>query len=235
MSYPLFLINFNSRCRCFLILLIVYLAPFFDLKASDEFQYNSEINPLSIILNDTYLIAGITNSGIYYSPNFRNLSYISGFIFGAEQYIPMQRKMFLSIGINLAQSNFSHQYENSRINFRNTYLDFPIYSSFELPILRDFDFRLILGVKAGIRLASSKSDDYSISYTNEEDNFTYDLIDFHRIDFGWSFGISAEYMDFILKAIGYSGFNNIDSKAQGMMNSFSFQIGYFLFRNLKIE
>ncbi|WP_026999965.1 hypothetical protein [Eisenibacter elegans] len=88
---------------------------------------------MSFILDDTYFIGGVNSSGIYYSNNFRNLSYKPGFSLGVEQYFPLKGKVFLSSGFNISQRNFSFLKEEPNIEVNNLYLDLPLTAAFELP------------------------------------------------------------------------------------------------------
>ena len=186
---------------------------------------------LQFFLDDTYFFGGIATTGIYYSNNFRDLKYTNGFVLGIEQYFPLSGKVFLSTGINISQRNFIHLKKSPNIRINNLYLDVPVTTAFELPILRNLDFRLILGANIGFRTNSTIKGDYHLILENNPDVFIYNKNDFHRIDFGWIFGLSAEYKNFIFRFRSYSGFVKLDNKDQGMLNSFNFEIGYFLFRS----
>jgi hypothetical protein len=192
-----------------------------------------ELSKLAFFLNDTYFVAGGGLAGIYHSNNYRQLRYAPGFEFGIEQYFPMQRKMFLSLGLHFAQRNFIHAVEGGEARFRNYYLDFPVNTSFELPILRQFDFRFILGAQAGVKLWSAQASDYPHSYTANGEGFAYSTKRFHGGDLGWNFGLSGEHRNLIVRLRSYTGFVKIDGSEQGMLNSFNFELGYFFLRNEK--
>ena len=129
---------------------IIFILTLYSAKAQDispDTLTFSSLNKskLSFILDDTYFIGGINTSGIYYSNNFRNLSYKPGLSFGIEQYFPLQGKVFLSSGLSISQRNFSFLKEEPRIEVNNLYLDLPLTAAFELPVMRNLDFRIFLG------------------------------------------------------------------------------------------
>jgi hypothetical protein len=200
----------------------------------DSLKFSSlNKSKLSFILDDTYFIGGINTSGIYYSNNFRQLSYKPGFSMGIEQYFPLKGKVFLSTGFNLTERNFSFQKNEPKIAINNLYIDCPLTAAFELPIMRTLDFRVFLGAVVTKRLQSNISGNYEALLSEKPDVFQYQKNDFHAGDFGWHFGLSAEYKSVIFRCRSYSGFVKLDKKDQGMLSSFNFEIGYFLFRNLK--
>lgn len=181
-------------------------------------------------LDDTYLFAGINTSGIYYSNHSRQLSHSAGYTIGIDQYIPVSPQVFLTTGINFSNRNFSYLKHNPSISVKNYYLDIPIVTAFELPVLKRFDFRLLLGANMGMRLHSRVEGNYDQIRNLHPDAFVYNTSDFHRFDFGWQFGLSAEHRNFLVRARSYSGFVKLDKKEQGMLSSFNFELGYFLFR-----
>ncbi|HMQ06058.1 MAG TPA: outer membrane beta-barrel protein [Saprospiraceae bacterium] len=224
-----------------LILVVIFLSIFCITPSQsvgqvsiDTMEYEgTSISKYSYFLNDTYLTFGINLSGIYYSNNFRQLSYATGFGFGLEHYIPTTYKFFINAGANLSNRAFIHRYSNQGIlRYQSIYFDIPITASFELPILREYDFRMILGLFGSTRIASWTNNTYTPDYIRNG-NFTYDNNHFNRFDFGWLFGASIEYKNYMLRIRGFSGWNNLQKNEQGMINTFTFDVGYFLFRGKK--
>jgi len=209
------------------------------LESKSE-QYNSDTiifkalnkTTLQFFLDDTYFFGGYTSSGIYYSNHFKDLSYGSGLVYGIEQYFPLSGKVFFSAGLHLTHRNFSQFKNTTTIRVNNLFLDIPTTTAFELPVLRKFDFRLLLGSNISIRTRTTITGNYDIISQNNPNVFKYNTNNFSRFDFGWLFGLSAEYRDFLFRMRSFSGFIKLDSKDQGMLNSFNFEVGYFLFRNL---
>jgi len=188
------------------------------------------IRKLPFIVDDIMLIGGINLSGIYYSNHYQNLKYSRGYQIGIDQYMPIDRIMFLSIGLHYSQRNFSHR-TDTHIRFKNNYLDLPLYVSFELPELKTIDLRFILGLQGSMRLYSKQKGTYSDNTL--ENNFTYTPSIFQKVDAGWSFGLSGEYRNIFFRMRSYIGINNLDKSEQGMMHSLNFDIGYFIFRPLR--
>ncbi|KFD40321.1 hypothetical protein AT05_01700 [Schleiferia thermophila str. Yellowstone] len=226
-------VNKNKRKRVLflpILILTLYYTKAQDITKDILTFASLKKSRLSFILSDTYLIGGLNTSGIYYSNNFRKLSYKSGFSIGVEQYFPLKGKVFLSTGIITSQRNFSYWKEKPRIEINNLYLDIPITTAFELPILRNLDFRIFFGAVTAIRLNSYILGDYCTLLNQNSNIFLYQKSDFHSIDFGWHFGLSTEYKNILFRIRSFSGFVKFDYKDQGMMNSFNIEIGYFLFR-----
>ncbi|MFN6944370.1 MAG: outer membrane beta-barrel protein [Cytophagaceae bacterium] len=220
-----------KRIKFTLLLFLVAALSYAQDQEPDTLKFSAlEKSKLSFFLDDTYILGGIATSSVYYSNNFRELGYSPGYVFGVEQYLPLGGKSFLSSGLNISQRNFSYSRHNPT-RFNNLYLDIPVSTAWELPVLRNLDLRLLIGALVGVRLNSQASGNYGLLTANPQ-LFNYNVDDFHRIDFGWTFGLSAEYRNVLFRLRSYSGFIKIDRKDQGMLNSFNFEIGYFLFRSL---
>lgn len=206
-------------------------------KAQDE---NSDTLILSTVnqstldffLDDIFVTAGMTVSNLYYSQLFRNLNYDSGLSFGVEKYFPMRGLMFMSTGLKLTERNFAYRHQAFEENVRNVYLNAPVSFSIELPVLKKLDLRFLLGANVGYRLNSKinrveRDADDSLKFQG------YRINDFHDVDFGWVFGFSTEYRDFFFRAKSYYGYVKLYKNDQGMIHSFNFDLGCFLFRNIK--
>jgi hypothetical protein len=189
----------------------------------------------SLLLDDTYIISGLNFSGLYYSKNFRQLSYAPSYFVGIEQYFPSKGKFFTSFGLNVSNRPFRHHTPQNALIFNNLYADVPLSFSYELPVFRNFDFRFIVGGFFSLRLASWTRSSYSDSFLDDPSNFAYNTADFKRTDFGWHFGLSAEHKNYIFRLRCLSGFNNLDRREQGMINGLSMEMGYFLFRDKRLR
>ena len=217
----------NILCTFFLCLGINTIATSQELPEQGS-QYKSRL--LNIILDDTYILGGLSRSGIYYSNHFRNLSYAGGYQLGIEQYIPVAGKLFISTGFTLANRPLSHRpLQNLDIKVNNLYFDLPVHFAYELPVFRHIDFRFILGLFGSTRVSSWIDNSYPSDYINGG-SFLYRTEDFKRFDFGWIFGLSIEVKDYLIRVRSLSGWNNLTVKDQGMINGFNIEIGYFLFR-----
>mgnify|MGYP001478435120 CR=1 FL=1 len=188
------------------------------------------ISKYSYFLNDTYVTLGFSLTGIHYSNNFRNLSSSTGFVIGLEHYIPTTYKFFANVGLNISSHSFNHRYHtNHKVRFSSLYLDVPITVSFELPALREYDFRMILGLFGSARLGSWTRDSYISEYINSG-NFTYDTSLFRNVDMGWTYGASIEFGNYLLRVRGFTGWIKVQGNEQGMNYSFNLDFGYFFYR-----
>jgi hypothetical protein len=187
---------------------------------------------LPYFLDDYFFLFSLNQSGMYWSNQFRELSYGSGFSIGFEGYMPLERIAFLNYGIHFTQRNFSHNLENA-IGVRSSYLDFPIFVSYELPELRRYDFRFLLGGQTNFRLKSRIIGEYSSAVIEDPNSFNYDVNLFRSFDLGFLFGLSAEYENIYIRARSYVGVNKLMETEQGSMNSFSLDFGYFLTRRFR--
>jgi hypothetical protein len=187
-----------------------------------------KISKLPYFMDDLMIIGGLNRSGLYFSDNFRDLSYGSGFQLGIEGFLPLGNITFFDYGIQYAQRNFKH--DSNDILFKNHFLEFPIYVSFALPELRRIDWRFFLGTQLTYRLSSSQSGSYVLLDSN---TFTFDPQRFKRLDGGMTFGLSAEANDIYMRVRSFVGVNNLDRNDQGAMNAFYIEVGYFLFRKYR--
>jgi hypothetical protein len=183
---------------------------------------------LPYFMDDIMIIGGLNSSGIYWSNNFRELSYAGGFQLGVEGIMPIGNITFVDFGFQYAQRNFIHDVNS--IKFTNHFLDFPVYVSFALPELRRIDWRFFLGTQLSYRLNSTQSGDY---ITIDPDFFQYDISRFKRFDLGMTFGLSGEVKDIYFRLRSFVGVNNLDNLEQGAMNSFYIEMGHFLFRKYR--
>ena len=182
---------------------------------------------LPYFMDDLKVMIGFNRSGIYWSDQFRDLSYGSGLLFGIEGFIPMGNISFFHYGMHFSTRNFSHL---SQVSFRTNHLDFPIFASFSLPEFRSIDWRFLLGTQLSARVGASQSGVYPIG---PQDQFQFDTNDFKNFDGGMFFGLSAEKNDFYFRLRSYVGVNKLDRKDQGGMNAFYIDFGYFLFRRYR--
>lgn len=184
-------------------------------------------NNLPYAFDDITFMVGISNSGLYYSNHYRELSFKPGFIIGAEDFFPVFNKAFLHVGLKYAQLGFEHTPYN--VVFTTHNIDIPLFLSYELPELRSLDLRLLIGSRFLFRTGSTTQG----TYPNSPDITRLNPTQFSNFDFGFVFGLSAEYKNFYFTARGYTGFIKLIPSDTGMNNSFSLEVGYFIFRNLR--
>jgi hypothetical protein len=220
-------------------ILLAILLPIVNLNSiysqTDNFQSEEIVEEngkktknLPYFMDDIQIIAGANFSGIFFSSNYRNLTYLPGYQVGIEKYFPMARTLFISVGPHYTQRNFKHKIDNVR--FTNHYLDLPIFFSFELPEFRSIDFRFVLGTQLSYRISSNQFGEYSTETLNNPDAYTYKTGNLNSFDIGWAFGLSAEYKNIFFRLRSYIGTTNIAKKEPGTLNSFNLDVGYFIFR-----
>ncbi|HMP29651.1 MAG TPA: outer membrane beta-barrel protein [Saprospiraceae bacterium] len=230
-----------AALRLFLLLSIFELSlciilPHHNKLLSQDFSIDSLVdlniyqNRYEYLLDDSYMVIGVNSAGIYSSNNFRNLSYAPGLSIGLEQLYPLGKNIVLNGGIHFIQKNFNFESSQTKINLSNIYFEIPATAALELPIFKDFDLRLLFGATAGLRIHSNVRGNYNQILVANPEAFVYNTIDYNRFDFGWHFGLGMEYKDYIFRIRSYSGFAKLDKKDQGMLNTFQFEVGYYLFR-----
>lgn len=193
---------------------------FFQRLKAGQFPY---------FLDDVMFIVGLNRSGLYYSQHYRDLDYKGGFTIGLEGYSPVFDKATFHYGIIFSQLGFYQK--SSDITFDTYHLEFPVFLAYELPAFRQFEWRLIIGSQINYRVGSDQSGPYMVF--NPEETFIYNTRGFRRMDWGFAFGLSAEYNNFYIRLRSFSGVVKLVRQDQAMMNSWTMEIGYFIFRGLR--
>ncbi|MBX2946553.1 MAG: outer membrane beta-barrel protein [Cyclobacteriaceae bacterium] len=184
-------------------------------------------NNLPYSFDDMTLLVGINTSGIYYSNNYRELSYITGYSIGVEDFIPVFERAFFHFGLKYTRRGFEHS--DYHVKFKTHNIDVPLFLSYELPALRMNDLRLLIGSQLVFRTGSTTEG----AYTSPGDYYRYYPTQFSNFDFGFMFGLSAEFNNFYTTVRSFSGFVKLMPDDTGMNSTFSLEVGYFIFRNLR--
>ena len=219
------------------IVLLLLLNSFSNLLFAQDKEKKRNMDFLEFLVEDTYLVAGINRGGIFWSNHYKNLRDGNGYNVGVEAYYPIMNKAFLNFGISFAHHRFSHVprgfSEEYALEFRNNNLELPLYTSFELPVLRDYDFRFNLGIQMNYRLNTKRINEYSQEVL-DADVFLYPIDGrYKNFDAGMLFGLSIERNNCYFRLRSASGLNNFYSGEQGMLHAFYIDFGYFLFRKLR--
>jgi hypothetical protein len=224
----------------FFVLLCVSILMFTKLYSQNEKSRKFTIDFPELILEDIFVSAGINRGGIMFSNYHRELRDNNGFQFGVETYVPIQNKIFLNTGLIFVQNRFGHQSsadsQGNIIVFSNNDIQMPIFGSFEMPIMRKFDFRFLLGIHLSYRLWTSQSFPYSEEVVgngayHDGGNFHYpDSRQLKRFNGGMHFGLSWEYDNYYFRLRSNSSFNNLYSSEQGMPHAFHIDFGFFPIR-----
>ncbi|GHB27284.1 hypothetical protein GCM10008106_05020 [Mongoliitalea lutea] len=199
-----------------------------DEKDSEkEKKESTKWGNLPYFMDDIKLVAGLNRGGVFWSDEFRNLSYGSGYQLGLEGFLPMGKISFFHYGMHYSARTFNHL---NQVDFRTNHLDFPIFASFGLPEFTSIDFRFLLGTQLSARIGGRQIGTYS-SLGN--DQFLFDVNEFKSLDGGMFFGLSGEQKDFYFRVRSYIGVNNLDRRDLGSLNAFYIDFGYFLFRRYR--
>lgn len=197
-----------------------------------------KLDNLPYFYDDVMIIGGINQSSLHFSNRYKELGVKGGWSLGIEGYYPILERAFLVSGINFAQVGFAHKEYD--VDFTLSQINIPILVAYELPVLRDFDWRLFLGTQISLYTGGRADGEYTDT-DGDLDMFRYDLDDLTPFDFGFSFGLSWERSNYYLRLRGYMGvmkrFATLDPNTgvgdMGMMQSFSIEFGYLLFRPLR--
>jgi hypothetical protein len=186
---------------------------------------------LPYLFDDMSIIVGANRSGLYYTEYYRELGHINGFTVGVEDFIPVFERAFFHFGVKYARRGFSHAKHN--IQFRTHNLDLPMFLSYELPAMRMYDLRLLFGGQMSFRTGSTTLGRYTAPNIPGESNYYYIPSSFNNFDFGFTFGLSAEFNDFYFRLRSFNGYWKLMPDDTSMNSSFSLEIGYFIFRKLR--
>lgn len=221
-----------------LMICVLFSGVSFGQKNDEESKFNTGGVPnnfFQYLLDDTYLLGGINRGGVFWSNYYPELSDGNGFHVGIESYTPFIDKAFFNFGILYSQKRFSHSpsSSSSSLTFYNHSIESPLFVSFELPVLRSFDFRFNLGVQLQYTFNLERAEEYA------EDVFTSDAFFYPKdgrykpFDGGMMFGLSMERNNFYFRLRSGSGSNNFYSGEQGMLHAFYIDFGYFLLRKIR--
>lgn len=182
------------------------------------------LNDLPFILDDIAIVGGMNRSGLFWSPESRNLNYGNGFQLGAELQIPTER-FFFTGGLHYMQTGFSYSTEHTQ-QVKSKYIAAPLTLSFPLPEFSLVNWQVFTGIQAHLRASSSVS---SVGNTGF-DGVIFDPDHFTSFDAGLILGTSAEYRNFLFRARTVIGTARYSTQIQGSLNTLHFEVGYFLFR-----
>lgn len=198
-----------------------------DTTVKEQSGFKKTLNDLPFLFDDIFVSAGYTRSGLFWSPQSNVLNYGNNFQLGLESQLPMER-FFFSYGLHYMRSTFHYQNQYKQ-EVQSDYLAVPLLMSFELPEFQKIDWRVLTGLQAHYRLNTTAP---TPENTNG-DMFFYNPDDFTRWDAGLVLGTSVEYRNFIFRARTVIGTSRVTRQIQGSLNTFHFELGYFLFRPLR--
>ena len=185
---------------------------------------------LPYFFDDIMVVFGVSNSGVYYTPNYESLAHVPGLKLGLESYFPVFPRAFLHFGVLGNRRGFEHA--SAGRTFNSLFIEMPLFLSYELPELEFMDWRFIAGTKFAY-LMSTESLDSGAGHQEAEDLFHYDPESFNHLDWGFYVGMSFEKRNFYLRISSYTGVVKLVPTDQGMRAEFSLDLGFFPFRSLR--
>jgi hypothetical protein len=202
-------------------------------ELADTLQFSAiKRTKIARFAEDIYFLAGTNTGGLRSSNNFRYLRYGYGFTLAVEKYYPIGKQVFFYTGINYSKRSFYYEPAEGKLKLCSSFVEIPLLFSYEMPALRRYDFRFLLGSMTSFRLKSQIKGDYEGILNRNPEVFQYRVSDFQKLDFGWVFGCSFEYRNFFLRFRNFTGLVKIDRKEQGMYHSLHLDFGIFPFRNI---
>lgn len=213
-------------------------------KWSMPFFSNTNWRNLPYEFDDIMLVGGLNLSTLNFSNYFRELGVVGGWQIGAEGYYPIAEKVFFHTGLTYARTGFSHKDFDVRIHIHQ--LAVPFLFAYELPVFRSFDWRIFLGSQVSYNVGFSSAG----SYPEDGNFFRYEVSEMNRFDLGFNFGLSMEHDAYYMRLKGYFGVVKVSNGIfpgerdpqinpyggigdPGMIQMFSIEFGYFLFRPLR--
>lgn len=230
-DHPFFLsitTSHNNLIRSLLLCILFLFAlenHAYDLKNKKKYTWST----LPYILDDFMIIGSVDRNGIYMAKDFRYLNYATAVGMGAEVYYPLMDKAFLHTGLLFKNRKFEHGFPEAI--FHNYWLCLPVFLAYELPSLKKWDLRFLVGFESSVKLNSSLKKPYSLS--GHGSDFYYNAEEFRKSDIGLTFGLSIEKYSYYLRLRHFIGTANVMKNVQGSNHSYSLEFGYFIFRNLR--
>jgi hypothetical protein len=217
----------NKRLIPFFTLL--FYVSIFSQKSSDF--VNTKEKNLPLFFDDFIVVGGLNYGGLYMTKQKNELSYRTGFHLGFEHYQPIGKKVFLHYGLSFMQKGFRYQQE--KIDWAINSIQGLTYASYELPALRNYDFRFLLGLHYSYNFNWYPSTTYSDEVRSNPDLFFYDRNKFQNFDFGLFFGLSFERDNYYMRLGSTIGHVNLVNNDQGMFHSLQMSFGYLIFRGVR--
>ena len=183
------------------------------------------------LLDDLMLAGGLNFGGIYMSQYPLELTYRGGYHFGLGHYQSIGKKVFLNYAFMYSQKGFNH-HVGEKIRFTLNTWEVLTFAAYELPVLRDYDFRFLLGAHYNYFANLGQDRPYPDSRI-ENEGFMYSNHNLRKHDFGLFFGLSLERDDYYFRLSSTVGHVNVVNNDQGMFQNLNITVGYFPFRHYR--
>lgn len=203
-----------------------------DNEKKNDKENKSFFEDIPYYADDFLITAGLNNGGLYFNKNNFETTYGYGSHFGVEHYQSLGMNLFANYGLHFNNTNFRQR--STDMDFSLYRLELPFFVSYEIPELRKFDFRFLLGGQFSYLLNATRSRDYTQEeITGDNTIFIYDPSGFRRFDMGLFFGLSMEIDNYYFRIGSTINVNKLDPNEQGMIHSLHLTVGVFPFRYLR--
>lgn len=231
----------NGKCALFSVVFFISLvaSPVFaqtdSLTVKDErvvqqgrnsLATSTFLGKLPYFLDDLMVVVGYSRSGIYMSRFYPDTKRIGGLVLGVENYFPVLPKAFLHYGVHTTSRGLLHTPYD--VKLRTQYVDVPLFLSYELPELRQYNLSIQLGMQYSGQLSARLRNDYP-----ETSSFNYELAQLRKHHLGYVFGLSLEHKSWYGRVRMLPNLSKLVANDQGMNTSLQIEFGFFPFRNLR--
>ena len=191
---------------------------------------NLDLRNLPYEFDDIMLVVHGNRTGLQFSKDYKNLNYSNGFGIGLEAIVPVVEKIFFHYGLIYSSHNFTQNSGVNELRFNQQFLEVPTMFAWEMPIFRQWDWRIHLGANTRYMLKAQRT---SGEYIEGENWVVFDENEFWRWDLHFNFATSIERYNCYLRLRGTFGTFPLFSGATESRAGFYLDFGYFLFRNLR--
>ena len=181
---------------------------------------------LPYFFDDLMVVVGYGRSGVYMSRFYPDTKRIGGLVLGIENYFPVLPKAFLHYGVHTTSRGLLHTPYD--VKLRTQYLDVPLFLSYELPELRQYNLSVQLGMQYSGQLSGRLRGAYPDDFT-----FRYDPAQLRKHHLGYVFGLSLEHKSWYGRVRMLPTLTKLVANDQGMNTSLQIEFGFFPFRNLR--
>ncbi|MFN3639281.1 MAG: outer membrane beta-barrel protein [Flavobacterium sp.] len=214
----------------FVVLFLMFLC----VKSTSQNTFTTESSKdksLPLFFDDFLVVGGLNYGGMFMTKEKSDLSYRTGFHLGFEHYQPIGKKVFLHYGVSFLQKSFRHHQE--KVDWTINSMQGLTFASYEIPVLRNYDFRFLLGAHYSYNFNWYPSTSYSSEVLTNPDLFYYDRKKFQNFDFGLFFGLSFERDNYYMRLGSTVGNVKLVNNDQGMYHSLQMSFGYLVFRGAR--
>jgi hypothetical protein len=206
-----------------------------DSVQTGVFNFDIDFSRASYLLGDVMITGSYIRSGVGMSRDYQDLTATDGIGVGIESYMALLPKAFFNYGLSYARKGFTHTPPSlgSGITYHMHYIEAPFFLSFELPELREMDFRICVGGQLSYLADAGFSGDLEGLRALPYDRHIFEPDRFTELDIALLFGLSVERGPIYCRARGVVGSAMVSAPNTGQLTSFYFDLGFFPFRLTK--